>query len=191
MTNNEILIYIYKNIDIKKFILKVINQSTIQNREDLTQYIYLYLLEYDNEKLNILYEKNILPQFIMKIILNQRNYYKSYYNEYCKNNYNLEETDIDYEHKDTYLDSVEKNRKLDFIDNELNCDNSNINKNDEYLRYKIYKIYLTKKYTLKELSYKYNISYNTLFRLIKETKKIINLKYDKYIHNSIDNKYNE
>lgn len=189
-SNNEIVEYVYKNVPIDSFIRKVISQSTIETREDLRQYILLYLLEYDNEKLNILYEKNILPQFSMKIILNQRNYYKSYYNEYCKNNDNPEEPELEHEHKDTYWDSVEKNRKLDFIDNELNS-NNNADENNEYLRYKIYKIYLTKKHTIFELADKYQLSYKTLYRLIRETKKIISLKYDDYIHNSIDNKYSE
>lgn len=182
MTNNDIVNYVYKNIPIDTFISKVINTSTRESREDLRQYILLYLLEYDNLKLNILYDKNILPQFIMKIILNQRNYYKSFFNEYCKNNNNKDE-EIEHETYDSHLDSIEKNRKIDFIEHEL--DRKDIEK-ELYIRYSVYKIYMSRKYTLMELADKYKLSYNTLFRLIKETKRIIREKYAEYIRN-LDN----
>ena len=184
-SNNEIVEYIYKNIPLDQFISKVINSSTAESREDLRQYILLYFLEYDNTKLNILYDKNILPQFSMKIILNQRNYYKSFFNEYCKNNNNKEE-EIEHETYDSHLDSIEKNRKIDFIERELNRKDI---ERELYIRYSVYKIYMTRKYTLIELADKYNLSYNTLFRLIRETKKIIRDRYDEYIRN-IDNHLN-
>lgn len=191
MTNNQIVEYIYKNIDIDKFILKVISSSYVtKTKDDLKQYIYLYFLEMDNEKLNNLYRDKVISQFIMKTILNQRNYYRSYFNIYCKNNNNNDDIDKYNEICDDDSDTSEKHRKLKFIEDELKCDNNIEYKNDEYLRYEILKIYMTRKYTIKELSVKYKISYNTLFRLLKETKKIIQIKYDDYNNNNPDNKYN-
>lgn len=181
-SNNEIVDYIIKNIKIDEFIKKVISLSTKESMEDLRQYILLYLLEYNNVKLNILYNKRILPQFIMKVILNQRNYYKSFYNEYCKNKCH-DDNIIEKETYDTHIDSIEKNRKLDFIDNELS--KKDIDK-ELYVRYGVYKVYLTKKYSIKELSDKYGLSYSTLHKLIKETKKIIRDKYDEHCDNTSD-----
>jgi predicted DNA-binding protein YlxM (UPF0122 family) len=79
---------------------------------------------------------------------------------------------------------IEKNNKLDFIDRELDDKSLDIKIK---VRYGLYKVYLTKKYTLMEISEKYSIPYNTLHRLIKETKKIIRLRYD----NTSFFKYNE
>lgn len=181
-SNNEIVEYIYKNIPIDQFISKVINSSTVESREDLRQYILLYFLEYDNTKLNILYDKNILPQFTMKIILNQRNYYKSFYNEYCKNRCS-DDNIVETETYDTHQDSVEKNRKLDFIDAELSKQDL---EKELYIRYAVYKVYLTKKYSIKQLADKYGLSYSTLHKLLKETKKIIKKKYDEHFINIDD-----
>jgi hypothetical protein len=181
MSNNEIITHIYHTIDITGFTQRVVLDSTQESREDLCQYIYLYLLEYNNEKLNMLYNKKLLPQFIMKIILNQRNYYRSYYNLSCRTNVN-ELPDTPYE--DDSLEVREKNSKLDFIDEEFNNEELDIKIK---VRYELYKVYLTKKYTLMEISEKYSIPYNTLHRLIKETKKIIRLRYD----NTSFFKYNE
>lgn len=185
MTNNEIVIYIYHHINIYNFIKKVIADSTQESAEDLKQYILLYLLEYDNKKLNMLYEKNLLPQFCMKIILNQRNYYRSYYNLECRSIDKPEIPDIPYE--DDMKVVMEKNNKLDFVDKELADETLDIRIK---ARYGLYKIYITGKYTLTELSDKYEIPYNTLFRLIKETKKIIAQRYDYHSNYIIDNKYN-
>lgn len=132
MTNNEIILWVYNNINIDKFIEKVISSSRLEdNDKDLKQYIYLTLLDYDNLKLNGLYENKVLPQFIMQIILNQRNYYKSYYNFYLK--IKDQKLDIDIPNEEDY--DFEFDKKLKFINKELKKyigRRKNLNKDQEY-----------------------------------------------------------
>jgi len=182
MTNNEIVIWVYKNIDINKFIMKVIDRTKREHStEDLSQYIYLTLLRYNNLKLNRLYEQKVLPQFIMGIILNQRNYYKSYYNNYLRNN--------DYE-KDEFEEPIdeeydyEKDEKIEFINKELLKYKNNKTKlskeeEDEKIRLQFYYIYLKRDITLKELSKRMNMNYRTVLRIAKSAREIIKDNYKK------------
>lgn len=83
MTNNEIVEIVYREYNLHKLIVDMINNSSLDKScDDLEQYIYLLLLEMSNKKLNLLYENNWLKQFISQIIKNQRNLSK--YSEYGK-----------------------------------------------------------------------------------------------------------
>lgn len=181
MTNNEIVIWISNNIDIDKFINKVISTSQLeQNDKDLKQYIYLYLLEYDNNKLNNLYNNKVLPQFIMTIILNQRNYYKSYFNEYLKNN----SYDLEYEVEDEIIEDDDKENKLNFINKELKKyvgKRKNLTKQEEYemLCYEIYRMLIKRNMSIKLLSENLDINYRTVSRLIKFARENIKKNYYK------------
>lgn len=181
MTNNQIVIWIVKNVDVDKFIERVISTSSLeQNGDDLKQYIYLYLLTYDNEKLNSLYDNKVIPQFIMQMILNQRNYYKSYYNEYLKNN----DCDYDYDVQEEELEYDDRNEKLNFINKELTKyvgKRKNLTKQQEYemLCYEIYRMIIKRNMSIKQLSENLDINYRTVLRLLKFAKDNIKMKYYK------------
>lgn len=182
MSNNDIVIWVYNNVDVDKFVKKVIDRTSLErNYDDLTQYVYLTLLEYDNEKLNRLYNEKVLKQFIMGIILNQRNYYKSYYNSHLRlYGKEIQESDLnDYGEYD-----FEREDKINFINNELkkykgHRNNLSKTEEDEMLRLQFYYIYLTRGITLKELSIRMDMNYRTILRLIRSAKEIIRNNYYK------------
>ena len=181
MSNKDIVLWVYDNVDVEKFIRKVIDISyNNASYKDLSQYIYLYLLEYDNTKLNNLYDNKVLPQFIMRIILNQRNYYRSYFNLYL---YPIDkELDFDKEYEIDIVD--DKNDKLIFINKELKKyigrrKNLSLSNEQEMLCYEVYRLYLNRGYTIKELSIRLDLGYNTVVRLIRTAKETIKNKYDK------------
>lgn len=186
MTNNEIVIWIYNNIDIDRFIYKVIRTSSLEhNDKDLKQYIYLTLLEYDNDKLNKLFETQCLPQFILQIILNQRNYYKSYYNEYLK--FKNTELDLNTPNPESEYNFL-MDDKLIFINKELKKyvgNRKNLTKDQEYemLAYELYRMYLKRnsgdnKLTIRSLSDRLNLNYRTVLRLMKFARENLRIKWN-------------
>lgn len=184
MSNNDIVLYIHKNIDIDKFIIRSINNSELEcNYEDLKQYIYLILLQYDNKKLNNLYEQKVLPQFIMQIILNQRNYYKSYYTKYLKVN-NNSHIGICSDIEDEEYDEGDFEMKLKFIEKELGKyigKRNNLTSNQEYemICYELYRFLIKRDLTIKELSFNLKLGYRKTIELINYAKINIKNKYKK------------
>lgn len=81
MTNKMIVEYIYKNFNVVKMIEKLIHTTNLdQSSHDLAQEIYIILLNNNNKILNTLYKEDKLKAFINQIILNNRNYYRSWLN---------------------------------------------------------------------------------------------------------------
>ena len=191
MTNNEIVLWIEDNIDIMKFIKRVIKDSYNENnQEDLKQYILLYLLEYNNDKLNNLYKLNNLKPFIMQIILNQRNYYKSYYNNYLRIIAGNEIYDQVYQDETENL--IEKNNKIEFAQKELKKyigKRRNLTKEQQYemLIFEIYRMYLKRGYSIQQMADRLDLGYNTVYRLLKKAKEKIKENYDR---NNNDTDYN-
>lgn len=73
-TNYYIVEDVAKNYKIKSLIVKMVDYSAKDGScDDLQQYIYEYLLLYDNIKLNAIYKSNKLRNFISQIIKGQRN----------------------------------------------------------------------------------------------------------------------
>ena len=96
MTNNDIIKYIIKEIDVKKLIRKNIYNSDYGDRtSDLEQYIYLKLLDKNNIYLNKIYDEGTFTNYIAKIILNQRNCPNSYYNKLKEKEILLYDVDTD------------------------------------------------------------------------------------------------
>lgn len=199
MTNNEIVLWIYKNVKVYDLITKVVDYSVDRIDRDLEQYIYIYLLEYDNKKLNDLYEQKVLPQFIMRMILNQRNYYRSYLNYTLRDNHDLELDIVHITYEDTIDEKIEQERKYRFINKELKKyvgKRKNLTKEQQYemLAIELYRFYLRRGLTINELAKKLQMGYNTVFRLMKFARnEIKNNYYKKYgidfdDINNIDNK---
>ena len=70
MTKYEIIDDLAKQKKIEKFINNTAKTSAPE-LDDLAQDIYVYLLEYDDEKIIGMYERNELDFFIARMILNQ------------------------------------------------------------------------------------------------------------------------
>ena len=121
MTNQEIVQYVYDNIDIKKLVKhNIYNSINDGSYEELTQYIYQELMLTNNEKLNTLYNNKAFNFYIVRIITNQRNEKRSNYNRYLR----LEDIDDPdpqtFYEDDTLMDEkIEKDRQKGFITDTL------------------------------------------------------------------------
>lgn len=164
----------------------VISSSKIDDScYDLEQYIYEELLKYDNEKLNYLKEHNLLKPFIMKMILNQRNYYRSVYNLYFRQFNKLNIVD-DILNEDDIKVKEEKEEKYDTIDYLFydkydlnNYSGYTINDKFNYSSLEIYKHYVKKEHSYTSLSNSLNISRGTVAKLISHAKYLIKKEYER------------
>ncbi len=74
MTNEEIVIDVFRTYDVPKLIKKLIKTSTMDDSyKDLYQITLTILLLTDNKKLNHLYHNDGLRKWISQIIKNKRN----------------------------------------------------------------------------------------------------------------------
>ena len=186
MNNNSIVEEVCKSYQIKLLIKVLINDSDRdESINDLEQYIYLYLLEMDNDKLNFYYKNDKLRNYISSLIKNQRNLTK--YSEYNKNrlwehqiineNYtdDPDDTDDRLEFVYSYLDRMESLWTLSGITEEL----KNI-----ALSFSIYKYYIINNISQRELFKRiWWIDKTKILRMIKFTKNKILEEYDNFIHN--------
>lgn len=70
MTKYEIIKELADNKKIEEFVQNTA-KTTAPELQDLAQDIYVYLLEYDDEKIIGMYERNELEYFISRMITNQ------------------------------------------------------------------------------------------------------------------------
>jgi len=81
MTNKEIVDMVFREYNVVKMIEKLITSTKFdKTSEDLAQQIYIILLKTNHNRLKKLFYKNELKAYINRIILNNRNYYRSYLN---------------------------------------------------------------------------------------------------------------
>jgi hypothetical protein len=181
-TNNQIITDTLKSIDIDTLIS---NCGIRQNTDDLRQYILLYLLEYDTEKLNNIYENKFMKPFIIRMILNQRNYYRSDYNL----NYKIQDTKLDIQEPGMEMDKLEyqasieaydmyeQNEKeeylIQFILKELN----NYKDKHDWFTKNIFKIKFKNDETLMSLAEKTGISKQTINKAIQLVRMQIKHKF--------------
>ena len=113
MTNNDICLFIYNNIDIRSLCYNM-GINNFYNVDDLVQHIYEIILLYDLEKLKYLYNKKLLKPFIIRVILNNKYGEGSYLNKSLKL--------YDHIYYDTIVDDEPiDNGALNYIELELNC----------------------------------------------------------------------
>ena len=80
-TNQQICVDVFRSFNITSVIRKNISGSIpTDSYGDLQSYIIETLLNMNNQRLRILYTTKKLAPFIYRIIINQRNYYRSEYN---------------------------------------------------------------------------------------------------------------
>ena len=83
MTNNEIVDSLARECIVERIINRISGGNFIDTYQDLAQYIYIKLLELDNNKLSIMYEQGKIRYYISGMITRQifsrnSNYYKEY-----------------------------------------------------------------------------------------------------------------
>ena len=83
MTNNEIVDSLARECIVERIINRISGGNFIDTYQDLSQYIYIKLLELDNNKLSIMYEQGKIRYCIYVMITRQifsrnSNYYKEY-----------------------------------------------------------------------------------------------------------------
>jgi hypothetical protein len=182
MTNNEIVEIVYRTYNIRKHIVKLIKNSIIDGScDDLEQYIYLSLLELDNNILNDIYFNNKLMIYIWNLIRNQRNEYKNHeYGKYKINsmeNFNdiIDEEEFDYElkvdNKHNWL--MNELDKYEFAASGLTSDELRTS-----ACYEIIKLKIRKKYTKAELARHMNCSCSQISLILRYGKQKIKESYD-------------
>lgn len=199
MTNNEIVIEVYKTYKVKQMVKKLITNSSIDGScDDLEQIIYIVLLKMDNKKLNMLYKYNELKKWINQIIKNQRNYYKNEY-QTCRLK---EHIMLDEEHEEDINNSIkEHDYKLDWLDSELNkYDWDRLNDEDEIIaaQYGMLKFYMDSGFSMDKIAKMYNMidqktgeikhpSPTKINIMILEAKKNILENYERNFNSWFDN----
>lgn len=185
MTNNEIVEYVYHHYKILDLIKKLIPKSIFDRScDDLEQYIYLKLLETNNEVLNELFEsgvgyairspKNKLGIYISKIILNQRNLQK--YSEYGKYKISddklIEENEI--EGHDFRIDFIfDELSKYEFCSTGLTPEELKIS-----MCYELYKFKIQRNYTIPQLAKHFKCSVSSINLILRYAKKSIRDSYE-------------
>lgn len=71
MDRYEIVNDIAKGKVVETMVSKIAHQSLTADLKDLVQMVYLILLEYDEKKLQDLWENKQMPYFLARIIVNQ------------------------------------------------------------------------------------------------------------------------
>lgn len=106
MTNNQIVEAV--SGDIRTIISNMAIKD--EHRDDLFQEVIIILLQYNNEKLEAIYNKKQLKFFVARIICNQyysiHSYFWKTYKKYEDSKYKL----IDYLHNETGNDEAETNQ---------------------------------------------------------------------------------
>lgn len=83
MTNNEIVDSLARACLVERIINRIVGGKFVENYQDLSQYIYIKLLEMDNERLSLMYEQGKIRYYISGMVTRQifsrnSNFYKEY-----------------------------------------------------------------------------------------------------------------
>lgn len=83
MTNNEIVDSLARTCLVERIINRIVGGKFIENYQDLSQYIYIKLLEMNNERLSLMYEQGKIRYYISGMVTRQifsrnSNFYKEY-----------------------------------------------------------------------------------------------------------------
>jgi hypothetical protein len=177
MSNDEICLIIFNNINIKGICYKLRIHRDI---DDIEQIVYDIVLHYDNLKLNDVYSNGALLSFVFRLIKNQRNIKDktewSMLQEYSRlpHNYEVEDEEFDSE-KENKLNYIEKEFELKTPKEivRMSLDEQDYYTDKLLLRYKI-----MKKWTLSKMSKDFGLSRNKINDCIQSVKKELRKRYD-------------
>lgn len=166
MTNNEIVEYIYREIDIKKLIRIYSRSNGNIASDDFEQTLYLILLEYDNDKLNYIFKADKLTHLIVGIIRNQNNDIYSIYNKIHKN------LKLDWYKYKTELEIEADQELLDKAEQVIHTYSSD----EEYFYKKLLHIYVKHNESFNSLAKKTGLSKKTISDAIQLAKFICRIE---------------
>lgn len=187
LTNNEIVEFVNRKIDISTVVKKNIQNSiTDGSFQDLSQYIYLKLLQMDNGKLNDLYERKLLGPYIVRMVLNQRNDpYKNtaYYNEcVIQNNEIINDAVMSEMEDDSDLVKKEQLEFLEYILNKYDVaevSGYTVKQNWEFGSIELLKMNYNRGHSIESLSKAFKMPRRTVFETLKYAKAVIKNEYEK------------
>ena len=83
MTNNDIVDSLARECLVERIINRIVGGKFVENYQDLSQYIYIKLLEMNNERLSLMYEQGKIRYYISGMVTRQifsrnSNFYKEY-----------------------------------------------------------------------------------------------------------------
>lgn len=177
MSNNEICLFIFNNINIKGICFKL---GIKRDFDDIQQIVYEIVLKYDNKKLNMMHGYGALLSFVYIIIRNQVS--KNPNSEWKMLNC-YEELKENFEMIDEGYD-FNKEDRLQFIELEFK-DVKRIKieyMNEKEKTYMVNKILLKNKikrnWTFDEMEEKLEVHRNTLYKCVKSAKTELLKKYE-------------
>ena len=170
-SNNQIVEYVFRNFKLRELIKTMIRNSVNDGSiGDLEQYIYLELLQMDNERLLILFESNKLRPFISQIIKRQ-NFNGSFYRTVCiKEKPSVEFLNIEENEYDFLGDIL-----FVFIKSQTEFSETKIYSDEEVkkiLSFTLLDKYLISKRSMRQLSKSLNIPRKTISILINFAKNL-------------------
>lgn len=173
LSNNEIVEFIYKTIDVKRLIRMYCKSNGNIAISDFEQTIYLILLEYDNEKMNIIYDQNKLYHFLVGIIRNQNMDPYSVYNKHHK------PLKIDWY---KYITELEIERDQELLNDVEEVVKTYRDENDWFFK-KLLDVYITHNETYRSISKKVGYELKTTYNYIKKSKMICKEELEKKLSN--------
>lgn len=184
MTNNEIVENIYRTINIRELVRKNIANSVLDSSDDdLVQYILCSFLEMDNKVLNDLWNRKLIRPWIVRIIWNQRNYYRSDYNLYFIDSEKLPITDeIVYESiedEDNFSDKVDLIEEIMYERFDIaGISGFTMEQLKDFTSIELLKMYIFRDHTFTSLSKSLKISRTTVNDTLKYAKSIVKKEFD-------------
>lgn len=172
MTNNEVIMHIYKNINIKGICFKL----GANDLDEIQQEVYERILRYDNGKLNSIFNNGAMLSFVYITTRNciyEESRALKRVEEYVENEYMDEPYDDTIEDMYKFLDEEFKTVQAVTV-NRMTYDEQVYFINKMMLKHKIYK-----KLTLDDIKDKFNISRNLANDCIQNAKKQLRDKYNK------------
>lgn len=178
MTNQEICLYVYQNINIKGICFRI---GIRRDVDDIEQIIYDIILHYPNKQINDVYQNGALLSFVWKCVFNQidRNPKSEWLmlNEYLPLNekYDIPQEDFNQERED----------KLQFIEEEFKSIGSDEIKRMRYKEQQYYigkellKNKIKKGWTLDKMKVKFGVGRNSINNCLQSTKKELKEKYER------------
>lgn len=168
MNNNEIIEIVYNERYVDAIIKSIYNKYHLTKdiSDDLKSYVFLLLLEYDNDLLNRAYMNGYLMNLVGKIIMNSLSktspfskimnggFPTTYKLEKIYNNFDIQEVEYDYEADKDYEDKINK------IEDILN--------NTHYYYSTLFRLYL-KGYSYKQIEELTDIKYCSVRAAIVKT----------------------
>ena len=153
-----------------------ITKGNTNDAKDLTQEVYVILLEYDQDKLQSIYDNGHISYWVARVMLNQytranSNFKTKYYTYLRTENYEVK----NFEYFDDIDWHKEKENKLQFLNDKL----SNLHEYDKLL----FQLYYSTGKSIRKLSKESGISVTSIYNTLRNVKN--------YLKDEVESEYKE